>query len=228
MSTKTLIQNLEDNFFLRRLHSLSGMFPIGAYMVFHLFMNSVATFSPENFNNVIHFLRSIPYLELLEIMVLFVPIVFHALYGLIITRTSKPNQMTYSHLENWRYYLQRVTGVIGLFFIWFHVYQLRFVEDLDYDYIANAFAGYAHFSFLPEIPLINPLNVYWFYIICVVALIYHFANGIWSFCITWGITVGKKSQELVSLAALAIFIALSWMTINTINSFAAAGHAIHG
>ena len=25
-----------------------------------------------------------------------------------------------------------------------------------------------------------------FYIICVIAVVFHFANGLWSFCVTWG------------------------------------------
>lgn len=222
------IEKLQSNFLLRRLHSLSGIVPIGAFMVAHLFANSVAVFSPENYNTIINFLRSIPYLEIVEFLFLFAPILFHIGYGILIYKTARPNQMQYSHLENWRYFLQRVTGVIGIFYVWFHVFQFRFVEDLDYDYVASSMASNAYFDFLPQIPFINPMSIYWIYMIGVISLIYHFANGIWGFCITWGITVGKKSQEMVSWVALGVFIVLSLMSIETINSLAEAGHGLLG
>lgn len=215
---KSGLAKLESDFFLRRLHSFSGMFPLGAFMVFHLVANSTASFGPEKFNAVINFLRSMPYLEELEIAVLFIPFAFHGLYGLVITRTANPNQDQYSHWENWKYVFQRITGVIGFFFIIFHVYQLRFVEDLDYNYVASALSSNVTLPFLPDMAI----SAYWVYIVGVVALIYHFAHGIWSFCITWGITVGKKSQDVVAWMSTGIFIVLTLMSVKTINDLVCA------
>lgn len=36
-----------------------------------------------------------------------------------------------------------------------------------------------------------------FYIICVIAVVFHFANGLWSFCVTWGFLQSKKSQRVL-------------------------------
>ena len=36
------------------------------------------------------------------------------------------------------------------------------------------------------------------------ASVFHFANGIWTYCISWGITVGESAQKRMSyVAALA-------------------------
>ncbi len=220
---KTLVANLESDFFLRRLQSLTGIIPIGGFMVFHIMVNSIAMFEPENYNTIIDLLRAMPFLLPIEIMFIYGPIAFHAIYGIIICKTSKPNQMQYSGLENWRYILQRITGMLGFFYLIYHMFQFRNVEDLDYNYIAVSLAGNGTISWLPELPLLNPFSIYWLYIIGVVSLVYHFANGMWSFCITWGITVGKKSQTIMSYVALVTFIALTAVSVSTVNHLREAG-----
>ena len=62
-----------------------GLFPLSLFLVFHLVINNSAIKSPEAFNTVVNMLRSLPYLELIEISILGIPILFHGLYGLIIT-----------------------------------------------------------------------------------------------------------------------------------------------
>jgi succinate dehydrogenase / fumarate reductase cytochrome b subunit len=218
-----MLSALQDNFLLRRLHSLSGIVPIGLFLFFHLFANSTAIFSAENYNTIIKFLRSIPFLEIVEWIALFGPILFHAVYGIIIVRSSKPNHVQYGNSENWRYFLMRVTGMIAFVYIIFHVLQFRTVEHLDYNYIAKSMVAGQTIPLLPELPLINPFSVYWFYIIGIVSITYHFANGIWSFCITWGITVSKKSQQVVAVLSFGVFLVLTTLGVLTANHLAAAG-----
>jgi len=218
-----MFKNLQNNFLLRRLHSLSGVFPVGLFMVFHLFANSVSIFSADNYNFIINFLRSLPFVELIEWGGIFLPIIFHAAYGIVIYSTAKPNHIQYSYLENWRYIFQRLTGLIALVYITYHVLQFKTVNDLDYNYIAQSMASYQRIDFLPEIPFLNPFSIYWFYVIGLISTIYHFCNGIWSFCITWGITVGKKSQDAVLVISSILFLALSALSILTINSLYTVG-----
>lgn len=218
-----MLKDIKNNYLLRRLHSLSGILPIGLFLIFHLSANSVSIFSAENYNLIINFLRSLPFVELIEWAVLFLPIAFHAIYGVIIYKTAKPNHFQYSYIENLRYILQRATGMIALVYIIYHIFQFRTVHELDYNYIAKSLASTQSIDFLPQIPLINPFSIYWFYIIGIVSSVYHLANGIWSFCITWGITVGKKSQTAVLALSVMVFIILNAMGIMTCNSLAEAG-----
>lgn len=218
-----VFKDIQSNFLLRRLHSLSGIVPIGGFLIFHLFANSVAIENPEGYNFIINFLRSLPFVEFIEIAVLGLPIAFHALYGILIYTTAKPNQFQYSHAENWRYIIQRASGMIALVYIIYHVWQFKFVEHLDYNYVAKSLAGTQEIGFLPEIPFINPFSIYAFYLISLISINYHFANGIWSFCITWGITVGEKAQRMTSWLAVLVFAALTYIGVETINSLAEAG-----
>ncbi len=217
------LKNLQDNFYLRRLHSLSGIVPIGGFLIFHLFANSTALVSAENYNTVINFLRELPFVEYIEWIVLFIPIGFHALYGILISTTARPNHMQYKGLENFRYVLQRVTGIIAMVYIYYHIMQFKTVHELDYNYVAKTLAGTQSIPGLPEIPYINPFSVYWFYVVSLVSINYHFANGLWGFCITWGITIGKRSQEVVSWIGVVVFAVLTYIGIETINHLAKVG-----
>ncbi len=221
-----MLNDIQNNFFLRRLHSLSGILPIGGFLFFHLFANSTALVSAESYNAVIDFLRGLPFVEYIEWLVLFIPIGFHAIYGVMINATAKPNQFKYSHWDNWRYFLQRATGAVAMVYILYHIIQFKTVEELDYDYIAVTLAGTQTIPGLPELPLLNPFSIYWFYILSLLAIVYHFSNGIWSFCITWGITVGKKSQIMVGLASVGVFFVLMAMGVLTVNHLADAGKAL--
>lgn len=228
LAKPNIFEKLENDFFLRRLHSLSGIVPIGVFTLFHLSSNSIAIFSAENYTALIGVLRSLPFLELLEWGLIFLPLIFHALYGIIIGKSSKPNHLQYSHLENWRYFLQRATGMLALVYIIYHVLQLRYVEHLDHDYVAVALSGYIDIPYMPAIPFLNPLSVYWFYLIGLFSVIFHFANGIWSFCITWGITIGKKSQQIMSVIATLLFLILMGMSVTTLNVLVERGHTLLG
>ena len=221
-----MLKNLQDNFLLRRLHSLSGMLPIGGFMVFHIFANSTAMFSAENYNLIIDFLRGLPFVEEVEWILIFGPIIFHALYGVLIYTTAKPNHMQYSGLENFRYILQRITGMVALVYIYFHIVQFKTVENLDYNYVAQSLSGTQAIDWAPAIPFLNPFSIYWFYVIGLLSTIYHFSNGLWGFCITWGITVGKRAQDAVSVIGVITFIVLSYISIETLNHLAEVGKAL--
>lgn len=223
-----MLKNIQDNFYLRRLHSLSGILPIGGFLMFHLFANSTALVSPASYNALINFLRGLPFVEFIEWGVLFIPIGFHAIYGVLIYTTARPNHMQYTHLENWRYIIQRASGIIAMFYIAYHIWQFKLVHELDFDYIAKTLAGTQTVPGLPLIPLLNPFSVYWFYIISLLAINYHFANGLFGFCITWGITIGPRSQKAVSLLGVAIFFVLTAMGVLTVNHLAEVGASMSG
>ncbi len=208
-------------FLLRKLHSLSGIVPIGVFLIEHLLTNSLAAGwasakpGPQRFNEAVHGLHNLPYLWALELFGIFLPLAFHALYGIRIALTAEPNVWAYPYMDNWRYTLQRVSGYVAFVFIVIHLAKFRFahwfggVDFLD-PANANKFEitrrGLMEWSVGGwEIPAILTLTLY---VIGLAASVYHFANGIWSFCVSWGITVGEKAQRRVGLAAAAVGIVL--------------------
>lgn len=211
-------QSLEarHHFLLRRLHSLSGIVPIGAFLIEHMLTNSMAAYGGrETFNEHVHFLHSMPYLTLLEIFGIFLPIAFHALYGVRIAMMAKHNVAQYPYMGNTRFTLQRMTGYIAFLFIIVHLAKFRFahwfggIPFLKPD-ITDKFEitrrGLMEWHALGvEMP---PAVTMTMYVIGLAAACFHFGNGIFTFCITWGITVGEKAQKRVSMGAAGLGVIL--------------------
>ncbi|MFC4321004.1 succinate dehydrogenase cytochrome b558 subunit [Litchfieldia salsa] len=195
-------------FFYRRLHSLLGVIPVGIFLVQHLVVNHFATKSPEAFNEAAHFMESLPFRYLLETFIIFIPILFHAIYGLYIAFTARNNVSKYSFFRNWMFILQRITGVITLIFITWHVWETRiaaaFGAEVNYDMMANIFA--------------SPFMI-GFYLVGVISTIFHFANGLWSFGVSWGLTVSPRSQQISTYVTLGIFVALTIVGVRAIFAF---------
>src|SRR5688572_6478098 len=113
-STSSLARN---EFLLRRLHSLTGIIPVGAYMVVHLGVNSLAYFSPLMYQRSVNQIHDLgPLLWIVEWVFIFIPLIFHAVYGVLIIRNIEVNNDRYRYGSNTRYTLQRVTGMIALLF----------------------------------------------------------------------------------------------------------------
>lgn len=200
----------KNEFYLRRLHSLLGIIPIGAFLIVHLMVNHQATQGAEAFNKAAGFMESLPFLLAAELILIYIPILYHGLYGIHIAFTAKENIGHYSLFRNWMFALQRLTGIIAFVFIFVHLWQTRlqklfFGKEISYDMMHQT--------------LQNPVWVI-VYIICVIAVIFHFSNGIWSFLVTWGFLQSKKSQCIFTWVSLIIFLILSYIGVTAILAFA--------
>ncbi|MET3697342.1 succinate dehydrogenase subunit C [Bacillus oleivorans] len=195
-------------FLNRRLHSLLGVIPIGIFLIQHLVVNQFATRGEEAFNQAAHFMESLPFRIALEIFVIYLPLLFHAIYGIYIAFTAKNNISRLGFFRNWMFLLQRVTGIITLIFIVWHVWETR---------VQAAFGAQVNFDMMENI-LSNPF-MFWFYVVGVISAIFHFANGLWSFCVSWGLTVTPRSQQITTYVTLIIFVALSYVAVNTLTAF---------
>ena len=129
--------NISRHFLLRKLHQLTGVLPLGVFLLEHFYTNSKALgggvdaagkpiSGAQLFNEAVADLQSIPYIIFVEVLGIFIPLIYHAVYGLIITYEGRPNVGKYDYGRNWLYFFQRVTGVILFFFITFHVLNFRF------------------------------------------------------------------------------------------------------
>lgn len=179
------------HFWLRRLHSLSGMVPIGAFLIEHMISNSFILKGPEVYNRQIAFLQGLPFVIFIEVTFIALPILYHALYGLYVTATGKTNLSSCPYPKNFLYTLQRWTGLVAFAYIGYHVYHTRVVNALY-----GTEVSYARMQELMHIPW-----VFWFYIIGLAAVMFHFANGIWGFFVSWGITISQKSQKIAGIGS---------------------------
>jgi succinate dehydrogenase / fumarate reductase cytochrome b subunit len=58
------------------------------------------------------------------------------------------------------------------------------------------------------------------YLIGVLGTIYHFSNGLWSFSVHWGITVGPRAQRAMGYVSAGVFVVLAAMALRAILVFA--------
>jgi succinate dehydrogenase / fumarate reductase cytochrome b subunit len=228
-----------DSFLLRRLHSLTGVLPIGVFLIFHLTTNGsvfwgmfdarkkvygdpgVATFQHE-----VDFIHSTPFLLLVEVMGLWLPLAFHSLLGVYYAVNGKSNVSRYAYQDNWRYTWQRLTGYIGILFVFWHVATLRWgwsgllpmnwgLKDgvlpslWNGEHAASSMAMIMQQS--TEGMTTRGLIVTALYAIGVLALVFHFANGLWTAAITWGLTVSQAAQRRWGLVCVGVFAGLMVM-----------------
>ena len=98
-----------QEFFIRRLHSLTGLLPVGAFLGLHLATNVSILDGPRTFQQRVDQIHDIGPITLLfvEWIFIFLPILFHGLIGLVIVTRGKRNVLAYPYRENIRYTLQR-------------------------------------------------------------------------------------------------------------------------
>jgi succinate dehydrogenase / fumarate reductase, cytochrome b subunit len=186
------------HYFNRKLHSLLGVIPLGIFLLQHLFVNHYILYSPESFNAAAEFMENLPMRYFLEAFFIFIPLLYHGIYGLYIAFIAKNNPLNYGYFRNLMFVMQRISGVILIIFIAWHVWETR---------VAAAFGAEVNAQMMVDI-LSNPLMVF-IYVVGVTAAAFHFANGMWSFCVTWGITVGPKAQRISTYVWGVLFVILA-------------------
>ena len=217
---------LSRTFVLRKLHQLSGIFPLGIFLLEHFYTNSKSLTGAADFNNAVKDLQSIPYILFVEIGGIFIPLIYHAVYGLVITAEARPNNLNYPYPRNWFYLIQRITGVILFFFIFFHVLNFRFgmIPGLNNQSVATH-AGEA-FNIVAREFHMWPIFV--LYMIGITATVWHLANGIWLFLVDWGITIGERAQRLTGYACIAFGVVLLLVGVNAAVGFIHDGGLLGG
>lgn len=213
------------HFLVRRLHSLSGLVPIGAFVVVHLLTNaSILAPGPAGaeFQKSVERIHALgPLLVPVEIAFIFLPLAFHALVGFWIWFEGKPNALQYRYGPNIRYTLQRWTGGIAFFFILYHVWQMH--------WFGKPFGG-GVFEVVDEsgtplaaVKTAQALQSAWWvapaYALGVIATVFHLANGIWTALITWGITIKPRSQRISAYACAIFGVVVALIGLGAVSGF---------
>jgi succinate dehydrogenase / fumarate reductase cytochrome b subunit len=183
--------NSKASYILDKLQSLSGIVPIGAFLAEHIWSNSYALVSPAKYNDVSRELQQVPWRIFVETAVLWIPLLFHSLYGFYIWWKGKSNIASHPWMSNWMYTLQRWTGLIAFAFIAWHLYTQR--------YEGHGITSYADVRQF----LTNPWNLT-FYIVGITAASFHLGNGLWNFACKWGIAVSTGSQRAFGILGAAV------------------------
>lgn len=186
---------LRHQFLIYRLFSLCGVLPIGAYMVVHLMTNATILNGPAAFQENVDRIHSLGVMLLpVEIAFIFLPILFHACVGWMIIAGALPNTQAYPYASNIRYTMQRATAIIAFVFIMFHVAQLHHLVGAPLKEIGGAQFDAEHASSSAATAL-RPLWIQLVYAVGMLSCVYHFANGLWTQGITWGIWTSAAAQR---------------------------------
>lgn len=217
---------LSRTFILRKLHQLTGIMPLGFFLLEHFYTNSKALNGPAAFNTAVVDLQAIPYILLVEIGGIFIPLIYHAVYGLVITVEARPNNLYYPYARNWFYTIQRVTGMILFFFIIFHVLHFRFGLFPGLNPLSVARNPGQSFDIVAREFRVVPIFIV--YVIGITSTVWHLANGIWLFLVDWGITIGERSQKIAGYACLGFGLVLLAVGINAAIAFIRPGGLLPG
>lgn len=218
-------------FLLRRLHSLTGIVPIGVFLIAHLTTNSslawgkfglraegkgltIAEGGVAYFQEEVAWINTqVPHLLLIEIS-LWGAIFFHSVLGIYYAMSGRSNTARYAYQDNWRYTLQRISGYLGFVFILYHVATLRW--GLDW-LVPSGTVWSHHFSASTLVAALKGSTDGWTaaglvvslaYFVGVSLLVFHFANGLWTAAITWGLTISTQAQKRWGYVCAAIGIGL--------------------
>ena len=188
------------SFWLRRLHSLSGIVPIGAFLLEHFISNAEAFKGPAAYGKQVEFLNSLPGVFFLELFFIWIPILYHGLYGVYIWYQGETNVADYPWTGNWLFTTQRWTGIIALIYMVQHTWFLRFTGVHLGTHPMQSFAKVqAEFQ--------NPWMVA-FYCVGIIAASWHFSYGLWLFAAKWGITTGENARRRFGYVCVALALGL--------------------
>jgi succinate dehydrogenase / fumarate reductase cytochrome b subunit len=192
-------------FLIYRLFSLSGLVPIGGFLAVHLATNASVLAGPEVFQSRVDLIHSLgPLLPVVEIVFIFLPILFHAAVGFMIVAGGLPNVGRYPFVGNLRYTLQRATGMIAFAFIMWHVWQLHA--------LGKPFGGGAfdpHQASSTAAVAIRPVLVSILYAIGILSAVFHFANGLWTLGITWGVWTSPAAMRRANWLSAGVGVLLA-------------------
>jgi len=203
------------SFLLRRLHSLSGIVPVGVFLLEHFFSNAFATNGWQAYAEQVKFLTGLPFVLWLEIFGIYIPLAYHSLYGFYIWYRGEGNVSDYPWAGNFIYTAQRWTGAIAFVYMGWHTYTMRFS---GIHLLTNSQAAFHKV----QAELQHPWALA-FYIVGIIAASWHFAYGIYLFCAKWGITVSGKSRQRLAVVCTGLAVVLIAVGLATLTSFFRSG-----
>jgi succinate dehydrogenase / fumarate reductase cytochrome b subunit len=206
-------------FVIRRLHSLIGLIPVGAFLFVHFVTNVSILDGPATFQMRVDQIHSLGPMTLfvVEWSCILLPILLHGLIGLIIVARGKRNLLNYPYVGNFRYTFQRWSGVVAFAFIVWHVFDTRgwFLGAWWTAHVTHPLGGGTFDVARAAATAAGTIQasgiVAAAYLIGVLACVYHFANGLWTMGITWGVWTSPSAQRWATTLCAAAGLGLAAM-----------------
>ena len=202
---------------MRKLFSLTGVVPIGAFIVVYLWISASAMRGRDAFEAAAGTWHRTPYALLLEVLLLWAPLALHAAYGLKVMAEARPSLRRAPYTGHFMYVLQRVTAPVALALLCYHGYRFRwqpwFGQSSGDDSFTRMCAELSRTSGgVPWLAI--------FYLIGLAAIVFHLSNGLQGFCFSWGITTSRGAARRAAGLFGALGVLLYVVAASTVIYFA--------
>lgn len=205
-----------SSFLRARVASILAIVPLGVWTFFHLWHALYGFAGAQAWQSALTEYDH-PYSQALTGIIVLLPLAIHTIWGIGRLATSRPNNARYRTYWNLKYLLQRLAGVGLLFFLGAHLW-LALIQPRLFEGHAETFADLAeHMHF--HVPTLVV------YVLGVLAVAYHLANGVQTACMSWGVVSTQRGLWRLEWATLAFFLLLLVMGWGAIYALYAAGAA---
>jgi succinate dehydrogenase cytochrome b subunit len=193
-----------------RLHSISGVVPVGVFLAFHLYSNAEARRGADAYNALARRIQGTPALLAIELLLVAAPLLFHGVYGLFRIADETPTPAGTSASRRALAVAQRATGVVLFAFVFIHLWTARLVQIRDH-------ASLDLFRLMQAV-LASP----WLrtaYVAGIIAATFHLSAGLWTFADGWGIAATPRARRVAGALAAGVFGVLSALGFASLNAF---------
>ena len=213
MSTAVTSARPTDSGFLRsRLGSALAIAPLGVWTVVHLWNNLAAFKGGSEWERAVTEYDH-PVAFFFSTVLALLPLGLHTVWGIARLASTKPNNGRYFYFQNWKYLLQRLSAIGLLLFLGAHLW-LAMLQPRLFKHRPEPFSDISH-----EMAHNPPTLIV--YVLGVLGIAYHLANGIQTFAMGWGLVSSRgalKRLEKVVVLAFLVLLAMGWGAIYALYS----------
>ncbi len=206
-ASTTTTRRADPAFLRARLGSLLAVAPLGIWTIAHLWHNLAAFQGAEAWEReVTEYPHRLAFVG--SSLVALLPLGLHTVWGIGRLVTARPNVVRYKFFPNLKYVLQRLSAIGVLLFLGAHVFKAM-IEPRALHGHAETFEDIAHqmHTHMPTLAV---------YLLGVLGVAYHLANGLHTFAMGWGIVSSRralKKLELVAALAFALLLGMGWAIV---------------
>ncbi len=150
-----------------------------------------------------------PFLPALELVFIALPLALHCVIGVLLA--TELNAAGRPDLADRRVALQRLSGVLLLPYLIYHVWSTRLAPEV--------LKGGADLIAIMGKQVASPAG-FAFHAAGVTLAAYHFGHGLRSFAVRWGLTRGEAAERALERLGLALAVVLAVIGVASLASFA--------
>lgn len=196
------VSHVDPAFVRARLGSALAIAPLGVWTVVHLWHNLAAFRGGAAWEEaVVQYEHPIAFF--VASIVALLPLGLHAVWGTARLFTSRPNNGRYLYFQNLKYTLQRLAAIGVLLFLGAHVWKAMLEPRLEHGR-AETFADIS-FQMSHHLPTLVV------YVLGVLGVAYHLANGVQTFAMGWGVVTSKAALRRMEASIVVLFLVLLGM-----------------